>query len=213
MSNVEKAALTTRKPEMTFEVMLNAIGDSLSDLASSDNEADPEDEEDDEDTEQGKLSKDDVPGWVMGTISKTVQHCMERFWQKQMKLDKLTQPGWGDAAGYSRERDKKYGTTELKVPAVIKSQTDHVAAAPPPTSFGERIETLDIVPGISRMPQDSSWMESSHMRLGSRKPQPPECISSFPPGEVSNSSQIMYALPAEPVRFYHCILPHELSSI
>ena len=196
MSNVEKAALTTRKPEMTFEVMLNAIGDSLSDLASSDNEADPEDEEDDEDTEQGKLSKDDVPGWVMGTISKTVQHCMEMFWQKQMKLDQLTQPGWGDAAGYSRERDKKYGTTELKVPAVIKSQTDHVAAAPPPTTFGERIATLDIVPGISRMPQDSSWTESSHMRLGSRKPHLPECISSFPPGEVSNSSQILYALPA-----------------
>jgi len=58
--------------------MLNAIGDSLSDLASSDDEQDGEDEEDDEeDTELGKLSDDDEPGWVMGTITKTVQHRME----------------------------------------------------------------------------------------------------------------------------------------
>jgi len=35
MSNVEKAGLTTREPEKTFEELLNAIGDSLSDLASS----------------------------------------------------------------------------------------------------------------------------------------------------------------------------------
>ena len=36
MRNVEKAQSTTTKPETTFEEMLNAIGDSLSDLASSD---------------------------------------------------------------------------------------------------------------------------------------------------------------------------------
>jgi hypothetical protein len=39
--------------------MLNAIGDSLSDLASLDNE---DNGEDDEYTEQGKLSKNDEPG-------------------------------------------------------------------------------------------------------------------------------------------------------
>ena len=50
--------------------MLDAIRDSLSDVASSDVE---EDGEDNEDTEQGKLSEDDEPGWVMGTISKMVQ--------------------------------------------------------------------------------------------------------------------------------------------
>ena len=70
----------------------------MSDLASSDDEEDLVDEEDDEDTEEGKLSEDDQPGWVMGTISKTVQHRMERFWLKQMKLDELTRPGWGDGA-------------------------------------------------------------------------------------------------------------------
>jgi len=58
--------------------MLNAVGDSLSDLASSEDEEDGEDKDDDEDdTELGQLSKHDEPGWVMGTISKTVQHRME----------------------------------------------------------------------------------------------------------------------------------------
>jgi len=80
MSDVQKAELTTREPEKTFEEMLNAIGDSLSDLASFDDEEDAEDEEEDDDTEQGKLSEDDEPGWVMGTISKLVQRRMERFW-------------------------------------------------------------------------------------------------------------------------------------
>jgi len=59
MSNVEKAGLSTREPKKTFEKMLNAIGDSLSNLASSDNEEDAEDEEEDDDTEHGKLSEDD----------------------------------------------------------------------------------------------------------------------------------------------------------
>jgi len=63
--------------------MLNPIGDSLSNLASSNEEQDGGDKEyDEDDTELGKLSDDDEPGWVMGTISKTVQHCMESFRQK-----------------------------------------------------------------------------------------------------------------------------------
>jgi len=79
--------------------MLNAIRDSLSDLASSDDQEDGQDEDDDdEDTGLGKLSEDDEPSWVMGTISKIGQHCMESFRQKQMRLDKLTQPGGWDAA-------------------------------------------------------------------------------------------------------------------
>jgi len=103
MGDVEMGRSTTTRPEMTFEEMLNAIGDSLSDLTSSEDEEDGEDEDDDEeDTGHGKLIEDDEPGWVMGTISKTVQHCMESFRQKQMRLDQLTQPGWGDAADYFR---------------------------------------------------------------------------------------------------------------
>jgi len=98
-----------------YEEILNSIGDTLSDLASSKDVQDGQDKEDDEDgTELGKLSDDDEPGWVMGTFTKTVQHCMESFQRKQMRLAELTQPGWGDAANCWRERDMRYGITELK---------------------------------------------------------------------------------------------------
>jgi len=128
MRNAENVGLTTTKPETTFEEMLDAIGDCLSHLASSGDGEDGEDEDDDkEDPEVCKLSEDDNPGWVMGTISQTVQHRMECFRQKQMKLDELTQPGWGDAADYFGERHKKYGTTELKVTAVVQSQREEDA--------------------------------------------------------------------------------------
>jgi len=92
MTQAEIVELTSRETEKTFEEMLVAIGDSLSDLASSDDGEDGE-EEDEEQTEQGNLSKDDEPGWVMGTITKTVQQRMEGCRQKQLKLDELTQPG------------------------------------------------------------------------------------------------------------------------
>jgi len=93
MTHGEIAGLTSSEPEKTFEEMLVAIRDSLSNLESSDDGEDGEDE-DDEATEQGKLSEDDEPVWVMGTITKTVQQRMGRFRQKQMKLHKFTQPGW-----------------------------------------------------------------------------------------------------------------------
>jgi len=155
MTAAEMAGLTNREPEKTFHKMMVAIGDSLSDLASSDKGEDGEDE-DDEETEQGKLSEDDEPGWVMGTITNTVQQRIERFRQKQMKLHKLTQLGWENAADYLREKDKKYGSSELMVPAVVQPQTDDDASAPAPTTFGERMECLEIVPGISPMPQGTS---------------------------------------------------------
>jgi hypothetical protein len=72
--------------------MLVAIGDSPSERASSDDGEDGEDE-DDEETVHRKLSKDDEPGWVMGTNTKTVQQHVEMIRQKQMKLDELTQRG------------------------------------------------------------------------------------------------------------------------
>jgi len=68
--------------------MLNAIGNSLSNLACSNNGADGEYEDDDEEHPAGgKLSEDDEPGWVMGTIPELVPHRMERFRPMQMKLD------------------------------------------------------------------------------------------------------------------------------
>jgi len=93
-TNAENGGLTTRKPEKTFEVMLNTIGDSHRDLVCSDHEDDGEDEEEnEEDTELGKLSKDDEPGWVMGTISNMVQQSKESFRKMQMRLDEFMQPG------------------------------------------------------------------------------------------------------------------------
>ena len=130
-----------------------------------------------------------------------------------MNLDELKRPGCGDAADYFCASDTKYATTGLMVPSVGKSQTDQVAAALPPTTFGEIIENLDIVPRISQLSQDTSRPRRSHMRLGSRKPQSPECISSLPPGAESDSFQIQYVIPVEPVRFYQCILPPKLITI
>jgi hypothetical protein len=206
MENVEKGRSTTTKPEITFEEMLNAIGDSLSDLASSDDEEDGEDEDDDEeDTGHGKLSEDDEPGWVMGTISKTVQHRMESFAQKQLRLDELKQPGWGDVADYFRERDMQFRTAELKIPAVGKPQEDSTAATPSPTTFGELMQALDIVPGQSQMPQVTSRQGTSQMRLGSEKPQADNRILPPMPAAVRDSSLIELAKPVQPVSFYPCI--------
>jgi hypothetical protein len=70
--------------------MLNDIRDSLSDLASSEDEEDGEAEDDDtEETGHGKLSEGDEPGWVMGTISNTVRHHMESFRLMLMRLEEL----------------------------------------------------------------------------------------------------------------------------
>jgi len=53
---------------------LNAIGDSLCNLASSDDEEGGEDEDDDEENISiGKVNDDDEAGRVMGTISNTLQ--------------------------------------------------------------------------------------------------------------------------------------------
>jgi len=204
MTHAEIAGLTSREPEKMFEEMLVAIRESLSDLPSSDDGEDGEDE-DHEQTEQGNLSEDDKPGWVMGTITQTVQQRMERFRQKQMKLDELTQPGWEDAADYFREREEKYGTSELRVPAVVQPQTNHDTPAPLPTSFGELMESLDILPGISQRPQGTSRPGSSYIRLGLVKPQSKSSIPSGEPAAEPDSSTLLKAKPVEPVSINPCI--------
>jgi hypothetical protein len=77
----------------------------------------------------------------MGTITKTVQHHMESIWWKQMRVDKLNQLGWGDATNYFHERDMRYGTAELKVPAVVKPQIDTTTATSSPITVGEDMQT------------------------------------------------------------------------
>jgi len=81
-----------QEPRMTFEDIMVPMWGLLSDLPCSDNGEDGENQ-DDEEIELGKMSEDDEPSWVMGTITKMVQRRIERFRQKQMKLDELTQPG------------------------------------------------------------------------------------------------------------------------
>ena len=196
MRNVEMAQSTTTKPETTYEEMLNAVRDSLSDLASSEDEEDGEDEDDEEvDTELGKLSEDVEYGWVSGTISKMVKHHMENFRQMRMRLDKLIQPEWGDMADYFHDRDMKYGMTELQVPAVRQPQTDTTAATPSLTTFGGSMQALDNVPGQSQMLQVTFRQGSSQMRLGLEKPQGYSYIVFLMPDVVRNSSQMEIAKP------------------
>lgn len=62
MRNAEKLGLETRKHKKAFREVFNAMGDSISDLESSDNEEGGEGkEDDDEDTELGKMSEYDEP--------------------------------------------------------------------------------------------------------------------------------------------------------
>ena len=144
---------------------MTAIRDNLSDLASQIDDEDGEDEADDEDdTAHGKVGEHNEPGWVLGTISNTEIHRMERFRQKQIRLGKRMQPGEGDSADCISESEMKYGMTELKVSAVGKLQTDTTAATPSPTTFGAHMQAPHIVPGQFQMPQVTSHQGSSEMR-------------------------------------------------
>jgi hypothetical protein len=62
------------------------------------------DDEDNEETAQGKLGEDNEPGWMTGTITKTVPQGKEWFRLYPVKLDELTQHGWQDAADCFCER-------------------------------------------------------------------------------------------------------------
>ena len=73
--------------EKTFEHMLNAVGDSVRDIASSDDEQDGTDNV--EYTLLGTLSADDDPGSRMGEFSQMVQQHFESFLHKQMKIKQL----------------------------------------------------------------------------------------------------------------------------
>jgi hypothetical protein len=186
--------------------MLNAIRDNLNDLLSSEDKEDGEDEDGDkEDTGHGKMSEDDEPGWVMGTISKTVQHCMESIQSKEMRHDEPMQPGWGDVTNYFGARDMKYEKTELKIPAVGKPQTDSTAATPSWTKFGELMQALVIIPGQSELPQVTSRLGCSQMRLGSEKPQADYHVVPPMPTAVPDSSQIAIAKPVQTRTCYPCI--------
>ena len=117
----------------------------------------------------------------MGIISNTVTQWMKRFRQKQMKSGEVTQPGWEDAADYIREWDMMYRSSELSLLAPIHPRTDDDPWAPVVTTFWELMECLDIVSWIWQMLQGTSRPGSSHIRIGSGKPQSNTSIFGFPP--------------------------------
>jgi hypothetical protein len=60
---------------------------------------------------------------------------------------------------------------ELRVPVCIQAQIDDDTAAHAQTEFVELLEGLEIGTGISPMLQGTSPTASSHLRIGSAKPQ------------------------------------------
>jgi hypothetical protein len=141
----------------------------------------------------------------MGTIIKTVLKCMERFWQKQFKLNYLTLPGWENAADDFPHHDKMYSTSGMRVPAVVWQQLNDNVPAPPLNRFRELMDNLDIVPGISHKPQVTSRPGSSHIRLGSVKPQSKSSIPSHEIAAEPDSSTLLTANPVEPASSYPSI--------
>ena len=81
MRKVENVGLTTRESKKMFQEMMVAMGDSLSDLAYSDDEDDGDDDNDD-DTVLVTLSKNDEPRWVISTMPKMSQQRIDVFQQK-----------------------------------------------------------------------------------------------------------------------------------
>jgi len=169
--------------KMTFEEMLEAIGDNIEDIVKVDeegNEKVDEDDDEDEDTDEDEEDDDDSLSsdeseTEPGVISKSVQARLDEIRTRRMKLEELTAPGWSDAEEYFRARDKKYGTAGWKIPAVKKLESVAVAqAAPPAENFEQLLESLDKVPNISneqpQPPAGGRRPGSSHMRLGGRRP-------------------------------------------
>jgi hypothetical protein len=141
----------------------------------------------------------------MSTTTEMMQQHIERIRQKQIKLNELMQPGWEDAAHYFPECEKKYGRSELRVPAVVQPQTDNAADLPAWTTFGELMESLDIVPRISQMPQGTTRPGSCHMMLSSGMLQFNTSIPSLVPSAEPDSSACLLAKHDEPVKFDPCI--------
>jgi hypothetical protein len=115
------------------------------------------------------LSENNEPGWVTVTISKPVQHGMERFWQMEIWLDRFTQLGWWNAADYILQRDIKYGTVQFKVTIEFQLQTNMTATTPSPATFWKLMLSLDIILRQSQIPLGMCSPGRSQRRLGSEK--------------------------------------------
>lgn len=118
----------------------------------------------------------------------------------------MTQPGWDDVADYFCEGDMKYGMVELKVPTVVKPQTDTTEGTQSPTIFEEPMETLHIIPGKLYMPRGTFETGSNQRRLGFHKPLSYQLIASLSPNAVPVSSPHNKSKPVAPFSIYPCIL-------
>jgi len=99
----------------------------------------------------------------------------------------------------------KYGTAELKVPAAFKYQIDQIAATPSPTTFGEDMQTLEIVSRQRQSPAVASRPGCSQMRHGWEKPQSHKFIPHFSVVAEPYSTPIQDTNPVEPENFHPCI--------
>ena len=104
-------------------------------------------------------------------------------------------------------------TTKWKVLAVSNVQTHEVAAAPAPTTFGDVMESLGILPGELRVTHVTSRPRSSHMQLGSGMPHTYPRILSCLPDKVLNSSPTKSMKCVILMSIYSRIVPLKLISI
>jgi hypothetical protein len=81
MKNGENAGLINRELVKTLQEIMVAIGDNVSNPGTY-NVGHNGEVKEDEQTEQGMLTKDDEPSWVIGRITNTVWQRMERSQQR-----------------------------------------------------------------------------------------------------------------------------------
>ena len=87
------------------------------------------------------------------------------------------------------------------------------AAVSVPMTFSEPLETLDSIPRKSQMLKVTARPGSSHMRLGSQKPQTHEQVQCLPPDPMPDQSHIQQSTHVEPVSFNLCISHPKLITI
>lgn len=84
-------------------------------------------------------------------MCESVPQGMKQFRQKYMRHDDVMALGGGDAGDHFHDGDMMCGIVKWMRAAVVKPRTvDHTEVAAPAT-FGEIIETLDMVHGMSQM--------------------------------------------------------------
>jgi len=127
---------------------------------------------------------------------------MQMFWQTQLKPDQFTQPRCAEAPDYYCEREYKYGTSKLCIPVVIQLKTDDDVVPPEPTAFVEVMEHLQIVPGVSGLPQGTSRPPNSHRRIRSGMLHTVTSIHGVVSPMVPDLSLIQNATPVELITFH-----------